>query len=389
MPPVPKFARQMRNLILLTDDLSSGREVWQSRPYTIEYATNNICNLRCRHCPQHDGVEPIKMERATSERILDQLLPEGGLLSPLALSEPFAGDMDLYLAKCEEHDAYLNIVTNATLLNEERLRRVMPRMGRLFISIESHKKADFEALRVGARFEKVEANSRLAARIAREHNVPLTFVTILMRPMYRDLPEYVEWVGELGGDHVNVLELLPTYPRYDEHKLEGHATLEELKDIRRRAFAAAKRHNVGITINLPPPIGGGVGRLEPAPRVIYVELAHMLHAEIFKQFGHFCSHLATYVKVDLDGTVYPCCRSPHELKMGNIHEKPFEEIWNDAPYRELRRRMQSGDLPECCQGCGVLVGTPYYHRPGEPAPAAEAQWPSPDSVDTKLGDSGQ
>jgi radical SAM protein with 4Fe4S-binding SPASM domain len=367
----PKFQRQLRNLVLLTEDLASGREVWQCHPYTLEYASNNICNLRCRHCPQHDGIPLVKMERATSERILDDFLPEGGILSPLALSEPFAGDMDLYLRKCEEHDAYLNIVTNGTLLTEERLRRVMPRVGRFFISIESHRKADFEALRIGARFEKVEANSRLAARIAREHNVPITFVTILMRPMYRDLPEYVQWVGDLGGDHVNVLELLPTYPRYEEHRVEGVVPLAELLDIRRRAFAAARERNVGITINLPPPVGGGVGRIDPPPRVIFVELAHMMHAEIFRRFGHFCSHLASYVKVDLDGTVYPCCRSPKELQMGNIHAQPFDEIWNDAPYRELRRRMQSGDLPDCCKDCGVLVGTPYYRRPGEPVPEGE------------------
>jgi radical SAM protein with 4Fe4S-binding SPASM domain len=308
------------------------------------------------------------MERGTSERILDQLLPESGLLSPLALSEPFAGDMDLYLSKCEEHDAYLNIITNGTLLTEEKLRRVMPRVARFFISIETHKKADFEALRVGARFEKVEANSRLAARIAREHNVPITFVTILMRPMVRDLPDYVAWVADLGGDHVNVLELLPTYPRFDEHRLEGHVSRQDLLELRRRAFAVARERNVGMTINLPPPVGGGVGRVDPPPRVIYVELVHMAHAQIFRQFGHFCSHAASYVKVDLDGTVYPCCRSPQQLRMGNIHEQPFEEIWNGAPYRELRRRMHSGDLPECCRDCGVLIGTPYYRRPGEPVP---------------------
>ena len=365
----PKFTRQLRNLVLLTDDLSSGREVWQSHPYTIECTTNNICNLRCRHCAQHDGIEPIKRERAETERILDQLLPEGGVLDPFALSEPFAGDLDLCLRKCEEHDAYLNLITNATLLTEEKLRRVMPRVARFFISIESHHKTDFEALRIGARFEKVEANSRLAARIAREHNVPITFVTILMRPMFRDLPEYVAWVADLGGEHVNVLELLPTYPRYAEHCLEGHVTQEELLDIRRRAFAVARERNIGITINLPPPVGGGVGRVDPPPRVIYVELAQMAHAEIFRQFGHFCSHAASYVKVDLDGTVYPCCRSPRELQMGNINEQPFDEIWNGARYRELRRRMQTGDLPECCKGCGVLVGTPYYHEPGAPVPS--------------------
>lgn len=370
---LPKFQRQIRNLVRLTDDLASGREEWLSHPYTLEYASNNICNLRCRHCPQHDGVPLVKMDRATSERILDEFLPEGGILSPLALSEPFAGDMELYLAKCEEHDAYLNIVTNGTLLTEEKLRRVMPRVARFFVSIESCRKDDYEALRIGARFEKVEANCRLAARIGAEHGVPVGFVTVFMKPMYRDLPEYVRWVHGLGGSRILVLELLPTYPRYEEHRIAGVVPEAELMAVRDEALAVARELGVGLWFNMQPPLGGGVGKSDASPRVIYVELAQAVHAEVFRQNGHFCSQLATYVKVDLDGTVYPCCRCPDELKMGNVNEAPLAEIWNGPRYRELRHRMQTGDLPECCRNCSVLVGNPYYRRPGDPPPGDDVE----------------
>jgi radical SAM protein with 4Fe4S-binding SPASM domain len=370
---LPKFQRQVRNLVRLTDDLASGREEWQSHPHTLEYASNNVCNLRCRHCPQHDGVPLVKMERATSERILDEFLPEGGVLSPLALSEPFAGDMELYLAKCEEHDAFLNIVTNGTLLTEEKLRRVMPRVARFFVSIESHVKRDYEALRIGAKFEKVEANCRLAARVAKEHNVPFGFVTVFMQPMYRDLPGYVRWVHSLGGERILVLELLPTYPRYAEHRVAGVVPESELLAIRDEAIAVARELGVGLWLQMQPPLGGGIGRPDPAPRVIHVELAQLLHGELFRQHGHFCSQLATYVKVDLDGTVYPCCRCPDELKMGNVNESSLAEIWNGPRYRALRGRMQSGDLPECCRDCSVLVGNPYYRRPGEAPPGDERE----------------
>jgi radical SAM protein with 4Fe4S-binding SPASM domain len=368
---VPKFQRQVRNLVRLTADLASGREEWLSHPYTLEYSTNNVCNLRCRHCAQHDGVPVVKVPRATSERILDEFLPEGGLLSPMALSEPFAGDMELYLAKCEEHDAYLNLITNGTLLTEEKLRRVMPRVARFFLSIESRVQRDFETLRVGAKFEKVEANARLAARIGKEHGVPVCFVTVLMEPVWRDLTEYVRWVHALGGTSVLVLELLPTYPRYEEHRVAGIVPEAELLAARDEALAVARELGLGLWFQMPPPLAGGIGTPEPSPRVIYVELAQAVHAEVFRDHGHFCHHLATYVKVDLDGTVYPCCRCPDELKMGNVNASSFAEIWNGPRYRELRRRMHSGDLPECCKGCAVLVGNPHYRKPGDPPPEDE------------------
>jgi radical SAM protein with 4Fe4S-binding SPASM domain len=102
--------------------------------------------------------------------------------------------------------------------------------------------------------------------------------------------------------------------------------------------------------------------------VIHTELTHKVHGELHRQFGHFCLHAATYVKVDPDGTVFPCCRAPEELKMGNVNQSSLAEIWNGPEYRELRRRMQSGDLHECCRNCTVLVGNPHYRAPDEPSP---------------------
>jgi hypothetical protein len=57
--------------------------------------------------------------------------------------------------------------------------------------------------------------------------------------------------------------------------------------------------------------------------------------------------------------------------MGNVNEASLAEIWNGPRYRELRRRMHSGDLPECCKGCAVLVGNPHYRKPGDPPPGDE------------------
>jgi hypothetical protein len=59
--------------------------------------------------------------------------------------------------------------------------------------------------------------------------------------------------------------------------------------------------------------------------------------------------------------------------MGNVNATPLAEIWNGPRYRELRRRMHTGDLPECCKGCSVLISNPYYRKPGEPVPPGDPE----------------
>jgi radical SAM protein with 4Fe4S-binding SPASM domain len=69
-----------------------------------------------------------------------------------------------------------------------------------------------------------------------------------------------------------------------------------------------------------------------------------------------------YLKINPDGLVYPCCRAPQELVMGNLLEASFEKIWNNEPFKEFRRRMHAGDYLECCSTCDVLTSNPHFNK---------------------------
>ncbi len=362
------FDWAIRNQVRLTEDLATGREVWQSRPLTLEFSTNNICNLRCKMCAQHDGLPVIKADPEFSRRVLDEILPGAAILSPMALSEPLAGDIDLYMEKCQEHGAFLNLITNGTLFKEEKLRRVMPSTHRLFVSFECFDKEVFEDLRVNAKYERVLENVKLAQGIAAEHGVPMALVTIFMRPIHERLPEYFREAAALGIKDIVILELLDTFPRYRDYEIRESIPEERLIELRDEAIEAAQKYGLNVDFNMNPPLNAISSNASNEPRITPAELTMRIKTEVQRQHGHFCHHAATYVKVDPEGQVFPCCRAPEELVMGNMHEQSFGEIWNGEKYRDLRRRMHSGDLPECCKGCAVLEGTPFYRKPGDPSP---------------------
>ena len=49
----------------------------------------------------------------------------------------------------------------------------------------------------------------------------------------------------------------------------------------------------------------------------------------------------------------PCCEIADSsvVKMGNVFEERFADIWNNDRYRELRRRIAEDDIPDYCRGC--------------------------------------
>ncbi|MFC2028894.1 SPASM domain-containing protein, partial [Chloroflexota bacterium] len=72
-----------------------------------------------------------------------------------------------------------------------------------------------------------------------------------------------------------------------------------------------------------------------------------------------CMRPWTSAYVTANGNCLPCCISPfstddyESLIMGNLHEKPFNEIWNDPLYQKLRTDLLSEHPHKACAGCGV------------------------------------
>ncbi|HLY25258.1 MAG TPA: radical SAM/SPASM domain-containing protein, partial [Aggregatilineales bacterium] len=72
-----------------------------------------------------------------------------------------------------------------------------------------------------------------------------------------------------------------------------------------------------------------------------------------------CLRPWTTAYVTANGNVLPCCIAPfattdyESLKMGNLFERPFVEIWNGDRYQEWRRKLLSDQPHPACAGCGV------------------------------------
>jgi radical SAM protein with 4Fe4S-binding SPASM domain len=59
--------------------------------------------------------------------------------------------------------------------------------------------------------------------------------------------------------------------------------------------------------------------------------------------------------ISSNGDVVPCCilADSDTVKMGNVFEQDFKDIWNSEAYQTLRKQIRDHDLPHFCTNCYI------------------------------------
>jgi radical SAM protein with 4Fe4S-binding SPASM domain len=359
-----KIETEFENYLATIHDLASRSEVWSSRPSWLEFVPNNLCNLRCVMCPQADGMPVIAMRRDEAKKLMDAIGPHTSLWTPTALSEPLVNDIRFIVEQARAHEIWLTMYTNATLLTVERFNLIADRLYKLHISFDSHVPEVFESLRVRANYEETLANVKAVLPLLKQHKIPVSIVAVLMADNAATVPEFVDFLADLGlADVGGELRLQPML--YNTKACVGRNVTDAYSQAQIEGFldaacARARARNLTFYSCLDDPYRRGVQGAMPPPRLLMPDLLQQLVARVQREYPGFCSMATHYLKVHPDGEVHPCCRAPAELKMGSIKEQPIEEIWNGPKYREFRRRMFAGDYPASCASCDVLIANPHF-----------------------------
>ena len=370
-----KIERELDNFFKTVADLSSRAEEWSSRPSWLEFASNNICNLRCVMCAQADGLPVIAMRRTDARELLADILPHTTIWTPSALSEPLLADFRVVLEQCRKHEVWLNMYTNATLTTPEKFREMSDRLHKLYISFDSHIPEVFETLRTPAKFEEVLENVRGILPIAVELQIPIAFVVVLMPETLATLPEFMDFVADIGGTEARVevraQPMLDNAEGCATRHLHDAYTTEEICALLDRAGERAEARKVLLAVTGPAPYAREIAPVAPFVRGVTADVVGHMMEHIKREHPHFCYMSSMYLKIEPDGRVFPCCVAPEELTMGNINESSVEEIWNGPAYRELRRRMHARDYPAACLACDHLTANPRFEMPEAVAPPGQ------------------
>lgn len=271
--------------------------------YIVE--TTAKCNLYCPMCPRETHPQP-KADMA--DDVFEGLVRQAGATAEhmmlIGLGEPLL-DPAIFgrIEFCHRHSISTLLSTNGTLLDERNAARLLSTpLEQITLSFDGASRETFEFYRKGAQFEKVRDNFVRFARMKKERGSKLQVVVQMVR-MERNAGEVEAfirfWNAVPGVDQVRIKE--------DETNL------------------------------MRPSAGHAAG-----------------------EWTHPCHYLwrgPMYVKQN--GDVYPCCQSYmlDGAPLGNLAERPLEQIWNGEAMRtmrELHARGRAGEIGVCARCCTTI-----------------------------------
>ncbi len=299
-------------------------------PDRMYLESTNHCNLGCIMCPT--GLRQIKRPKGYMDfdlfaRIVDEMAPHVRSTTlhiwGESLMHPRIFDM---IAYCRRKGLRSEMSTNATLLDEERARRILEAgLDVLYLCLDGVNKETYESIRRNASFERTRTNimSFAALKQAGGYRQPQVNVQIIkMQPTAPEIEAFVhEWRQVPGIDRINVKP-------FDSWA----GQIQQVSDLQADAVA------------LPP--------------------------------RYPCPNLWFHVHIYWDGRLVMCDRDFDGLyDLGNVKDGVMR-AWNGAKMRELRRRHVGNDYTGVspCNTCSEWAWwrpTPFSSQGNRPMAAGE------------------
>ena len=287
-----------------------------NRPFVFSIETTSVCNLRCMMCPYKDMTRPHEMmEVDLFKSVVDQVADYNGILWLHNLGEPLAHPrFDELIDYVKSAGLKCGISTNATLLNEDRSRRILSSgLDKIILCMDGITKETYEKMREGASFEQVTAN--IEAFLHRKRNAG------------RRTPEAI----------VQLIFMRETEPQVAEFRRRWSGLADKLLIKRFSTWAEQ--------------VDGIADLADPRHRY---EPEHSL-----TERRHPCAYLWRNVVVTANGDVIPCCVDyDARMVMGNVRDETLEEIWHGETFRKVREDHLAGRFLETCATCKEWVGGP-------------------------------
>jgi glycosyltransferase involved in cell wall biosynthesis/MoaA/NifB/PqqE/SkfB family radical SAM enzyme len=319
----------------------------RSMPTFMAMNMDTQCNLRCIMCIRQkysqEAINALRYDFKIYEQVADETFRYARCVQLATAGEPLmSGNIREQLRIIKKYSMKLDLVTNATLLNNDDLiREILQVPGWLHVSIDGATKETYESIRIGAKFEQVVENirrfNRLREKLYATDKSRLHFAVVLMKRNIKELPKLVELAKELRVDSVDCSHVTVFHEEIKNESLVHH---KELANYYMRA-AQKKAEKLNVHLNIPP-LFNTVGDV-PGKR----------SKNSSGSKSRTCPFLWKRAYIEWSGNVIPCCAVDPPV-MGNVKDQPFRQIWNNELYQEMRRRIGTDNPFDCCKHCFIL-----------------------------------
>lgn len=129
-----------------------------------------------------------------------------------------------------------------------------------------------------------------------------------------------------------------TWPSYEDYLNDAISNVEIKKEIETLEAEAAKI-NVGYDYNSLMPLHTDFRKLTDRQKY------QLTQSKVF------CIMPWVHMHAFPDGRAYPCCFSDYWHPLGDLRKNTMQEVWNQDPYKEMRRNMLEDKPCKECKKC--------------------------------------
>ena len=308
-------------------------EMWSIRD--VRYQVTLACNLTCPHCFAK-ARQPLPNELTIEEAkdIMLDLRENGMKLLTMTGGEPltrkdFVLDLGEFL---NSHGIRYRVFTNGLLLNEELASQLKERgASEVQVSIDGIEKTHDSFRGVDGAFERAIRAIKATKSVGIKTAVRLT----ITEQNHKEVPGIIDLLSEVGIDAFRVRPFVSVGRGSENEKyiLSPEAMREAFHNIE------SKRKELPFPFQLITP---SFHFLDKDPPTNVAEKTFV---------GSRCVCGKQLCAITPDGWVKPC--GYFSIKLGNLREKKFAEIWNDHEFLDKMRSIDR--LSDTCMNCKYLV----------------------------------
>lgn len=322
---------QLDNEALNDVEYSTRQVKLQSTPSNIILCTSFKCNMKCIFCLERGNDPDFNID--TYKNLFENKL---GDAIKKATHVYYTGWGEFLLFPgIEDFIDHLNsripevtkvFTTNGSPLNQNLVQKMSEGNYTIQISLHASNALLHRLLTQTDYFEQIRKQIEYLVYLKnqrKQSNFFISLIFVVTALNIENLPEFIDFAGELGIDAVSATYITIFKP---EHiKLSCFFLKETTNRMFDEAEKRAKRYN--LRLDLPPRFGT---------------------KEIFKDTEP-CRDPWDHIYVDALGNILTCCYAGEPI--GNLNNKDFVTIWNGDEYIELRGSLIGGMSHKRCSNC--------------------------------------
>jgi radical SAM protein with 4Fe4S-binding SPASM domain len=285
-------------------------------PLVMSWNITRECNMKCTHCYINATEKKLDNELNTQEakRLIDQIYQVSRPLLILSGGEPLLRqDIFELIDYGSKKGLKMGLGSNGSLINKAVARKLKENgISTVSISLDSNIPAQHDEFRgvAGAWKKAIQA-----CKVLKKQNVIVQVNTTLTRQNYNQIDSIMSLAESIGVENFHLFFLVPT----------GRGT--KVTDISPRKYeemiTRTFKKTAGYKLNVRPSC---------APQ--FMRIAKDMSLDM-RQWIRGCIAGLYYCRIYPNGDVTPCPYLP--IKLGNIREKSFKEIWfNSEVFNSLR-----------------------------------------------------